>query len=202
MEKERTLDCRGMSCPQPVIRTKEALEELAQGWLRVVLDNEASCTNVRRFAEGLGHLVREERSQGLYQVRIRKGAGASAADPTPVVCETPEKRQVVVYVASEGIGRGDEALGKKLMAAYLDTLAQFAKDISHVVLINAGVKLAVEGSPVLEQIQEMERMGARVLSCGTCLNHFGVADRLRVGSVSNMLAILEVLSGAGKVMSL
>jgi selenium metabolism protein YedF len=105
----------------------------------------------------------------------------------------------VVYVASEGMGRGDEELGAVLMAAFLDTLAQLEGELSHLVLVNGGAKLAVEGSPVLGQIRQLEELGAEVLVCGTCLNHFGIEDQLAVGSVSNMFAILETLSRAGRI---
>lgn len=201
MDDERILDCRGLVCPQPVIQTKEALEILGGQWLRVIVDNEASFTNVRRFAESQGHHVQLEQHTGDYHLRIQKGKGQLASEPAPIVCETPQQRKTVVYISSEGMGTGDEELGHILMAAYLDTLSQFVREISHLVFVNAGVKLAVEGSPVLEQIHGLDRMGVEVLACGTCLNHFGIKEKLQVGSVSNMFAILETLSGADKVMS-
>jgi intracellular sulfur oxidation DsrE/DsrF family protein len=85
------------------------------------------------------------------------------------------------------------------MAAFLDTLSQFRDEISHVILVNAGARLAVEGSPVLDQLGQLEELGVQVLVCGTCLNHFGIKDRLAVGSVSNMFAIIETLSRAGRI---
>lgn len=201
MDDERNLDCRGLTCPQPVIQTKETLEEMAEGCLRVIVDNEASCSNVRRFAESQGHQVQLEQKAENYYLRIQKGKGQVASEPAPIVCETPQRRKTVVYISSEGMGTGDEELGHTLMAAYLDTLSQFVREISHLVFVNAGVKLTVEGSPVLEQIHGLDRMGVEVLACGTCLNHFGIKEKLQVGSVSNMFAILETLSGADKVMS-
>jgi selenium metabolism protein YedF len=201
MNAERVLDCRGLSCPQPVIQTREILDQPEVSRLRVILDNEGSCINVRRFAEGQGHSVTVEQGEGMYHVRIVRGAAEPDAAEPEFACEAAGGRRTVVYVSSEGMGRGDEELGAKLMAACLDTLAQFAPRISHVIFVNAGVKLAIDGSPVLDQIRNLERMGAQVLACGTCLNHFDIADRLSVGSVSNMLAILEVLSGADKVLA-
>ena len=106
----------------------------------------------------------------------------------------------MVFVSSEGMGRGDEELGAILMAAFLDTLSHFGDDISHAVFLNAGAKLAVEGSPVLDQIRQLEELGVEVLVCGTCLNHFGIKDKLAVGSVSNMYAIIETLAKAGRIM--
>jgi len=199
--EEKTLDCRGLACPQPVIQTKEALESFVSGRLLVILDNEGSCSNVMRFAQSQGHKVEMEQAEGDYQLWIHKGVGVAESKDEPIVCEAHQKRSTVVYISSEGMGRGDEELGGILMAAYLDTLSQFACEITHVIFVNTGVRLTVAGSPVLEQIQGLERMGVEILCCGTCLRHFGIQDKLKVGSVSNMFAILEVLSGAGKVMS-
>ncbi len=119
-----------------------------------------------------------------------------------MVWQVEGNKGTVVYVSPQGVGRGSEQLAAKLMAACLDTLAQFAPQISHIVLLNAGVRPALAGSPVLEQIRSLERTGARVLACGTCLNHSGVADPLAVGTVSNVLAILEVLWAANRLISL
>ncbi len=201
---EKLLDCRGLSCPQPVLKTKEALEVLDKGILKVLVDNEGSCTNVLRFAQSQGHMAQSSKNpSGYYEVVIEKGTGDVVRDVlSPTVCDAASSRTMVVVVSSEGLGRGDDELGRRLMAAYLDTLGQFAKDITHIVFINTGVKLATEGSPVLEQVQALERMGAKILSCGTCLNHFGLTEKLKVGTVSNMLSILEVLTGASKVLSI
>lgn len=200
MSQERELDCRGLSCPQPVLETKKALEGMGPGDLRVIVDNEAACTNVRNFAQAQGCTVEVHPSGGEFHLLIHRAEaqGSSLSQPT-VVCASPDTRDTVVLISSEVLGRGDDDLGRILMAAYLDTLSQFAKRISHVILMNSGVKLAVEGSQVLEQLRGLEKVGAQVLSCGTCLNHYGLRERLGVGSVSNMLSILEVLFGAGRV---
>jgi selenium metabolism protein YedF len=107
-------------------------------------------------------------------------------------------RDLVVYVSSTGMGRGDEELGAILMSKFLDTLAQFKDELSHVILVNGGARLVAEGSPVLEQLRQLEQVGVEVLACGTCLDHFGIKDRIAVGSVSNMVAIIETLSRAGR----
>ncbi len=200
MNDTRTLDCRGLACPQPVLATKAALEGGAAALL-VIVDNESSCTNVRRFAESQGARVEVSRDGADHLLAITPGRGAAAAAATPIACEAPpsRRRDLVVLVSAEGIGRGDDALGATLMAAFLDTLSHFADSLSHVIFVNGGAKLAVDGSPVLEQLHHLEGMGVRVLVCGTCLNHFGLKERLAVGSVSNMYAIIEVLAAAGRV---
>ncbi len=200
MNDERTIDCRGLPCPQPVLRTKEALES-GRAPLRVIVDNEAACTNVSRFAEGRGAQVTVERRGGEYHLAIRPGAQARAPEGEPVACTGAQAAagNLVVYVSSEGMGRGDDRLGTILMAAFLDTLGHFKDVPSHVIFVNGGVRLAVEGSPVLDQIRHLEQIGSRVLVCGTCLNYFGLKEKLAVGGISNMYAIVETLSQAGRI---
>jgi selenium metabolism protein YedF len=197
MTEPKTVDCRGLACPQPVINTKAALEG-ADAPIRVIVDNQASCTNVRRFAESQGARVEVAEKAGEFHMTIEPGQSAPAKEAPPIVCSTAA-RNLVVYVSSEGMGRGDDELGAVLMAAFLDTLSQFKGEISHAIFVNSGARLAVEGSPVLEQVRQLEELGVEVLVCGTCLNHFNIKDKLAVGGVSNMYAIIETLSKAGRI---
>jgi len=198
LTEQKTLDCRGLACPQPVINTKNALEGGAASIL-VIVDNEASCTNVRRFAESQGARVEISKQGGEFHMTVEAGHHAPAAEPPPIVCSTAPARNTVVYVSSEGMGRGDEELGAVLMAAFLDTLSHFKGELSHALFVNAAARLTVKGSPVLDQVRQLEELGVEVLVCGTCLNHFNIKDKLAVGKVSNMYAIIETLSKAGRI---
>ncbi len=109
------------------------------------------------------------------------------------------EHKTVLFVGSEGMGCGDDELGATLMATFLDTLSQFNGLLSHAIFVNAGAKLTVAGSPVLEQLRQLEQLGVKLLTCGTCLSHFGIKDELAVGSVSNMVAIIETLSKAERI---
>jgi len=200
MSDKKTLDCRGLACPQPVLNTKDALQGAASPFL-VIVDNEAACTNVSRFAESQGARVSVAQRGGEFHLTIQPSQEARASAAPPIACARADTsaKNLAVYISSEGMGRGDEELGAILMAAFLDTLSHFKGQISHAIFVNAGAKLAVEGSPVLEQVRQLEQVGAEVLVCGTCLNHFGIKDKLAVGRVSNMYAIIETLSKAGRI---
>ncbi len=197
----RHLDCKGLNCPQPVIKTKDTLAEMQEQELLVTVDNEASCSNVRRFAESQGHLVSVTEKDGLYLLHIHKGKGGPAGDEPPIECPLPQKKNIAVYIKSEFFGHGNNELGEILMGAYFETLSHFAGDISHIILVNSAVKLAVEGSAVLDHFQELEKTGIEVLACGTCLIFFGIKEKLRVGNVSNMFTIVDVLAKAPNVLS-
>jgi selenium metabolism protein YedF len=198
MAERTTVDCRGLACPQPVIHTKNALQDAASSLL-VIVDNEGSCTNVCRFAESQGAQVSVAQQGDEFHLTIEPGRGDPAATPAPIDPANADAKSMVVYVSSEGMGRGDEDLGATLMAAFLDTLSHFKGELSHAIFVNAAAKLAVEGSPVLDQVRQLEQMGVEVLVCGTCLDHFGISDRLAAGNVSNMYTIIETLSKAGRI---
>jgi selenium metabolism protein YedF len=191
---DMVLDLRGLSCPLPVVRTKEALESMEDGDLTIIVDNESSRINVGRFLESQGFIAHVEWRDGDFYLRISKGKEKRG-------CEIDIKSEkVVVYIGSNSMGRGDDDLGKILMASYLDTLSHFAKYIDKIIFVNTGVKLAVEGSPVLDSLRNLQNMGIRILCCGTCLNYFGLKERLKVGEITNMYSIIEAISAAHKVM--
>ncbi|MEN8140231.1 MAG: sulfurtransferase-like selenium metabolism protein YedF [Thermodesulfobacteriota bacterium] len=198
-----TLDCRGLNCPQPVIRTKERLAAATdEDSLLVLVDNEAARDNVRRFAESQGHKVEVAGAGRDFHLLIQRGTGQAGPEPE-IVCPPSQQgsRRVVVHIGSEYMGQGDDGLGERLMAAYFDSLAQFAQDITHLTLVNSGVKLAATGSPVLAEAQELRRLGVEILACGVCLNHYGLADELAVGLVSNMYSILAAQQQADLLLS-
>lgn len=111
------------------------------------------------------------------------------------------KVRTVVYLHSDGVGHGDQKLAEVLMGAYLETLMHFAGSISHILLINSGVKIIGVDSPFKDYMSELAGVGVIVLACGTCVKHFELSEKLAVGKVSNMVEIVTVLSEAEKVLS-
>jgi selenium metabolism protein YedF len=115
---------------------------------------------------------------------------------------TPERGAVVVAVSSDRMGRGDDQLGEVLLRSFLHTLGEVSLAPDTLIFYNSGVKLAVEGSPALEDLRSLEARGVRILLCGTCLGHFELKDRIAAGEISNMYAITETMLGAGRVINL
>ncbi len=105
----------------------------------------------------------------------------------------------LLYLASDQMGQGDPALGRKLLATYLEKLAASEVQIDLVGCLNDGVRLTSEGSPVLESLKALEARGARIASCGTCLDHLGIREELAIGEVGNMDMTVEVLATAERV---
>jgi selenium metabolism protein YedF len=202
---DRKIDCRGLACPQPVLETKKALEAAGAEEIFVLVDNPSSRENVRRFAESQGHQVIISEEKGVFELKVKKGKGK---EKTEAVERRAEKIQgvaswdIVVFIDTDSLGRGSEELGKILMRSFLQTLEQSEVHPQRIILINSGVKLACEGSEVLEDLQEFAAKGVEILSCGTCLDYFGIKKKLLVGRVSNMYEILNSLTRAGKVLKI
>ncbi len=195
----KTVDARGLPCPQPVILTRKALQ--ASPAVTTIVDNETSQQNVTRMAEKAGCTVQAEtRADGIY-LNIAKGETAnqvSVEQPGALPAAGP----LVLAIPSEFMGRGDETLGHILVRAFFHTLGEVQPLPDAIIFFNSGVKLVVHGSEVMEDLQALCDQGIEILVCGTCLGHYGLKDKIAVGQVSNMYAIAETLLRAGKVVSL
>ncbi|MEW6264867.1 MAG: sulfurtransferase-like selenium metabolism protein YedF [Thermodesulfobacteriota bacterium] len=197
----KDLDCRGLACPQPVLRVKEALSQGRDEVIRVIVDNQAAVGNVTRFAQSQGCRV-ETAAQGADHLLTLTRVGPAGAEPE-ITCPVPEKDipRLVLRIDSEFMGRGPEDLGRVLMTAFLKTLGQASLKPRTIVFYNSGVKLACQGSPHLETLKSLEAAGIKILACGTCLDFFGLKSDLAVGAVTNMFEMIETLSGADRVVS-
>lgn len=194
--KKREMDCRDMGCPQPVINTKKALEEMEEGVVTVIVDNPGARDNVRRFAESQGCSVEVEKKGEDFYIHIQK---ISAKYEERAVKQDEKARKVVVYINSDLLGVGDEALGSFLMKAFLKTLLDLETKPNRLILINSGVRLASEGSDVLETLTKLSEAGTEILSCGTCLDFYKLKEKMRVGVISNMYDILQSMLEADRV---
>jgi selenium metabolism protein YedF len=194
------VDCRGLACPQPVIRSKKAMAQSDQ--VTTVVDNEAAVQNVTRMAEKEGYTVAvEEKEDGLY-LSLSKAGPTGETRSAPTSASQEPRVGTAVLIASDGMGRGDEELGGILIRSFLHTLNEVEPLPNTIIFVNAGVKLTVEGSPLLEDLEALGKRGVGILACGTCLGHLGLKDKLAVGEVSNMYSIAETLLAAGNVVAL
>jgi len=189
---KKIVDARGLSCPQPVILTKKALEESDE--VTTIVDNRNAVENVTRLATSKGFSVEVEEKEGEYQLLINKSSSA-------VDSSAEEQEKAVILITSNLFGKGEEELGKNLMKSFLYTLTQM-ENIKQMIFMNSGVSLTTEGSEVLELLKAMEEKGVEILSCGTCLDYYGLKEKLAVGKVTNMYAIVEAITTASRSVTL
>jgi selenium metabolism protein YedF len=192
----KEIDCRGMACPQPVLTAKKALEEMEQEEFILVVDNPAARDNVERFAQSQGAMVDVKEKGNDFYLRIQKGSTCDLA------ASAQRAGKVVVYINSNLLGVGEEALGTILMRSFLKTLLDLKPIPSKLIFINSGVRLTTEGSEVLETLKTLSEKGAEILSCGTCLDFYGLKAKLKVGIISNMYDIAQSLLDADRLIRL
>ena len=188
------VDAVGDQCPIPVVKAAKALRELTEpGTLEVRVDNEIAVQNLTRMAAGNRLLVKSGKKGGrLFVVTMAVAApGGDAPVGEPGRACAPDPRGEV--------GRGSDELGKLLMKSFLFAVGQLPQLPKTMLFYNGGARLTVEGSDSLEDLKGLEAQGVEILTCGTCLNFYGLADQLAVGGVTNMYSIVETLANAGKV---
>jgi selenium metabolism protein YedF len=191
------IDCRGLACPQPVITTKQALEQFKGRELIVIVDNVTSCNNVERFVHSQGCSVEiKEQGQDFY-LHIQKPSIEREEKATGI---NLREKKVVVYINSQLLGGGDEALGSFLMKAFLKTLLDLEPKPSRLIFVNSGVQLAAEGSNVLETLQRLSEKGVEIVCCGTCIDFYELKGKMGIGLISNMYDIIQSMLEADRVL--
>lgn len=198
------VNAMGDACPIPVVKTKNAIKELGgAGTVEVLVDNEIAVQNLGKMAQQKGYgFLPEKLGENAYKVTLTVGdaAAQTGVEDIAEVCAVPgRKKNIVVAVDSARMGSGHDELGAVLMKGFLFALTQ--QDIlpSAIVFYNGGATLTTEGSASLADLKGLAEQGVEILTCGTCLNYYGLTDKLAVGEVTNMYAIVEKLTGADLV---
>ena len=189
---DQTLDMRGQACPIPVINAKKAIEGAAEaGTLTVLVDNETSVKNLTKLAQSKGLAVTDSKKAENEYAVVMTLSGEKAQENAAEAPEKPEKparkegNGTTVVLCSQTMGVGDDKLGKSLMKAYI-----FA-------LTNLDELPATSDS--LEDLKNLESQGVTIKTCGTCLNFYGLTEKLAVGTVTNMYDIADTLSKSSLV---
>ena len=177
------VDAIGQVCPVPIIMTKNALKDIEEGQVEVSVDNKISLEKLQKMSKEMGYDYTVEESGDIFKIVINK------------MRESVELREseenTVVVIDSLHMGKGDVELGRILMKGFIYTLSEIEELPKTILFYNEGVKLAIEGAESLQDLKSLEERGVEILSCGTCLNFYGITEKLRVGSVTNMYTILE-----------
>jgi len=194
LNMRKTVDARGLACPEPVIMTKKALDSHEVKEVLAIVDNKAALENISRMVKTLNLESMIEEQEGSFYINIVK---------EEILPEKDNLRgSTVVLVKSNVLGQGDDKLGSILMKSFMYTLTQLEGEVKTLIFINSGVLLTTAGSELIEHIKHLESNGVEVLSCGTCLDFYGLSDKLEVGIVGNMYSIAEEMLHSSKVIVL
>ena len=201
----QTIDARGLACPAPVLMAKEAVEKNHLDALEVLVDNEAARENVSRYLGYQRFSISAVPDGNDFKISARREGDAPEAIQEPEFsckASTEHTQRIMVLIATDRLGSGDDELGRKLLISFIKTLKEMGDELWRLVLVNNGVKLTIADSPVLADLMVYEKEGLTILVCGTCLTHFDLLEAKRVGVTTNMLDIVTAMQLADKVINI
>jgi selenium metabolism protein YedF len=201
----QTIDARGLACPTPVLMAKEAVEKNRLDAVEVLVDNEAARENVSRYLEYQRFSISTVPEGNDFKISARREGDAPEAIQEPEFsckASTEHTQRIMVLIATDRLGSGDDELGRKLLTSFIKTLKEMGDELWRLVLVNNGVKLTIADSPVLADLIVYEKEGLTILVCGTCLTHFDLLEAKRVGVTTNMLDIVTAMQLADKVINI
>jgi len=189
---KKKVNAIGQVCPMPVIMTKKALKEMLTGELEVLVDNEIAKDNVEKMAKEMGHTYVDFKEEENFKIVITKLEEEKK--------EEKKEEKIVVVLASDIMGEGDKELGNVLIKGFIYSLTEMETLPKTILMYNKGVMLSTINENTVEDLKKLEAMGVEILSCGTCVNYYGIQDKLKVGSLTNMYTIVERQMKATKIL--
>ena len=200
------VDVRGLPCPQPVIKTKEALENAKGEPLLVIASNEESTENIKRFLNYSGvQIDKIEEENGEFYIYTKEYSLTPDKDlePQASICPPPQTRTgTTIFINKDRLGHGSDELGKTLINAFIATIKDLSVQPRTICFMNTGVKLTIEGAETQPYLRELEEKGIELLVCGTCLGYFNLKEKLGAGKISNMYDISETMLKSSKVITI
>lgn len=193
------IDARGLACPKPVIETKKAIESINSGKVKVIVDNYIAKENIIKLSRSMNlefNILNEEDS--FIEIEIIKGEFLENI----IEEKSNDIENSCVFISSDKIGEGDIELGKILMKGFVYTLTETKPYPKYIILVNSGVNLSTGNEDTIENLKKLENFGVEIVSCGTCLDFYNLKESLKVGRVSNMYDILEIMKNTDKTISL
>ena len=218
-----TINAMGDTCPIPVVKTKKAIEKLEKpDTVETLVDNEIAVENLKKMASQMGFAVSDSKINSGYSVKITvddidkindnkmsatnakatseaKANSIKTGADDMVSCNIKNSGEKVVVIKSEFMGDGDNELGKVLIKGFIYALSQQDELPQTMLFYNGGAKITSEGSESIEDLKALEEKGVKIFTCGTCLNYYGLTEKLCVGEVTNMYEITKKMTEASLI---
>lgn len=197
----KQIDTRGHLCPTPLIMAKKGLDEINGGdEFAIMTDNETSFNNLMSYLKDAGANPTSKQLRESYLISGKKALVDKNVD-VEAYCEVPGQpsNKYVVAIKSQKMGEGSDELGAILMRGFINALTEADVKPTHVVLYNSGVNLTAEGTDTANTLQKLEDIGVTILVCGTCVDYYQLKGKIKVGMVSNMYQITNILAKTGHI---
>jgi selenium metabolism protein yedF len=196
----------GDACPIPVVKTKNAIRELgSSGVVEVSVDNEIAVQNLNKMAKQKNYeFSYEKKSDTEYIVTVGINSDSKTDTNTVSKISGTQKdeislKETVVVIDSDKMGDGDEEFSKTLLKGFIYALSSQDIPPAKIIFYNTGVKMTTQGSESIEDLKVLANAGAKIYSCGACLNNYGLTEKLLIGEVTNMYDIAGYLLNADLV---
>jgi len=113
-----------------------------------------------------------------------------------------KKKSTAIVITNNGMSNADKKLSNVLLTNYLNLL--FDEDLipNTILFYGEGVKTVVEGSLFIESFEKLEDKGVNLIVCKTCLNFYGLLEKVKVGKIGTMADIIHYQWGVDKVITL
>jgi selenium metabolism protein YedF len=191
---EKTIIALGWTCPKPLIELKKALDQIEEGRVSIKVDDGSALGNISAFAAENGFEITHNEEKDCINITVTKKAGCSGAKA--------EGKDLLIVISSNVLGVGNDELGASLMKGYLYALTEAAVKPKTLIFMNGGVWLTTEGTPVKESLDLLAEAGTEILSCGACLNFYGIQDKLVKGAIGNMYTFVEKMNSAANTIKI
>lgn len=197
------IDCKGLECPMPVIKTKKYFDLEGSKETLVLVDNEVAKNNILRLAKGLNLNSTFNEENGLYEIHLSRGEFIEVDETVKEKTENTTKKDApTIVITSNLFGSGNDKLGETLMKVYINTLAETEILPGNLIFINGGVKLTCAGSDVLDSLISMQEKGVNIISCGACLDFYNLKEELKAGGIGNMYQIIDLMNKSGNTIKI
>ena len=197
----REIDARGENCPKPFIMTKKALDDSEMGTITTIVDNEIAKENVVKLVSSVGLEYKVTEKDDNFYIEIQKSEGTKIKVEGNDEEKSNFKDRVVAFTKDK-MGHGNDELGKVLIKGYIYTLTELDEKPHTLIFLNGGVLLTTGESETIEDLKKLEDLGVKILSCGTCLDYYGVKDELKVGEIANMYIIANAMNESENTITL
>jgi selenium metabolism protein YedF len=202
------IDCSGMLCPRPLIEAKKAYTQASVGdSILFIVDNETASNNLNTFFSGNGVASTTTTEGNKYKITVLKSEltqnTIAVSNPAEFCIPTVKDEQstTVVVISSNKMGEGDSDLGAILIKGFFTALSEAAPLPSEVIFYNSGVLLLPQESGIMASLEKLRSNGVKITACGTCVDFYGIKEKLTIGTISNMFNILSSLNAASKIIN-
>ena len=204
------IDLRGLTCPEPVIRTKKLFDNPSTAFVEALVDDDVCVNNLQRLAQSLKTTFKVEDRSGHFAVTLSRSDNKAETSMAPTDHAHPQvagaavashrnEVGIVVLLAKDQLGNGDEEFSRTLINLFLQTLFDSGHRPRALLLMNTGVKLMAKNSQALKVLNDFKTAGVEVWACGLCVDFYGVKSDVPKEQITSMFAIVEYLMAADKI---